>query len=62
MRDEAGIRGALWFRMLTGQSQPLTGDPASVLVSDADLGEEQARFLCVVPNPDDAFPVPDMEK
>ena len=56
MRDEAGIRGALWFHMLTGQSQPLTGDPASVLVSDADLGEEQARFLCVVPNPDGRFP------
>ena len=56
MRDEAGIRGALWFHTLTGQSQPLTGDPASVLVSDADLGEEQARFLCVVPNPEGRFP------
>ena len=56
MRDEAGIRGALWFHMLTGQSQPLTGDPASVLVSDADLGEEEARFLCVVPNPEGRFP------
>ena len=56
MRDEAGIRGSLWFHTLTGQSQPIAGDPASVLVSDADLGGERARFLCVVPNPDGRFP------
>jgi len=33
------------------------GDPGSVLVADARLGEDTARFLCVVPNPQGRFPV-----
>ena len=34
----------------------MAGDPGSVLVSKTDIGEEQALFLCVVPNPDSRFP------
>jgi biotin-independent malonate decarboxylase gamma subunit len=34
----------------------LPGDPASVLVADAPLGPEPARFLCVVPDPIGRFP------
>jgi biotin-independent malonate decarboxylase gamma subunit len=34
----------------------MTGDPGSVLTEDARLGEDTARFLCVVPNPKARFP------
>src|SRR5258708_12220854 len=32
------------------------GDPKSVLTGDASLGNEHARFLCVVPDPHGRFP------
>lgn len=56
MSDYKGIRGTVWFRALTGQSAPLSGDPASVLTADAPLGNDNVRFLCVVPNPEGRFP------
>jgi malonate decarboxylase gamma subunit len=56
MNNEAGARGPVWFRALTGQCRPLDGDPPSVLVADADLGGENARFLCVVPDHNARFP------
>jgi malonate decarboxylase gamma subunit len=56
MSEFTGIRGTVWFRALTGQSSPMTGDPKSVLTSDAPIGKEQARFLCVVPDPHGRFP------
>jgi malonate decarboxylase gamma subunit len=34
----------------------MDGDPGSVLTSDAALGNDRARFLCVVPNPQARFP------
>jgi biotin-independent malonate decarboxylase gamma subunit len=34
----------------------MVGDPGSVLTADAKLGEDTARFLCVVPNPEARFP------
>jgi biotin-independent malonate decarboxylase gamma subunit len=34
----------------------MPGDPHSVLTADAFIGDEQARFLCVVPDPDGRFP------
>jgi len=34
----------------------MPGDPPSVLVADALIGNENARFLCVVPDPDSRFP------
>jgi malonate decarboxylase gamma subunit len=56
MSTPAGMRGKVWFKGLTGCDSPLPGDPGSVLVSDVMLGNETARFLCVVPNPQARFP------
>jgi malonate decarboxylase gamma subunit len=51
-----GIRGRIWFKALTGQDKSLPGDPSSVLTADAPIGDETARFLCVVPDSDGRFP------
>jgi malonate decarboxylase gamma subunit len=56
MSAQPGVRGRAWFKALTGNDSPKDGDPGSVLVSDATLGNETARFLCVVPNPEARFP------
>jgi malonate decarboxylase gamma subunit len=56
MSNFIGIRGKVWFKALTGQDAPMPGDPPSVLVADARIGDENARFLCVVPDPDSRFP------
>jgi malonate decarboxylase gamma subunit len=56
MSEFTGIRGTVWFRALTGQASLMHGDPKSVLTADAPLGKEQARFLCVVPDPHGRFP------
>lgn len=56
MSNYAGVRGAAWFRALTGQSSLMDGDPQSVLTADAMLGDDRTRFLCVVPNPHARFP------
>lgn len=56
MSGQAGLRGKAWFQALTGRAVPLEGDPGSVLTADTTLGNETARFLCVVPNPAARFP------
>ncbi len=56
MSEQVGLRGKAWFQALTGQNSPLKGDPGSVLTADATLGDDTARYLCVVPNPDARFP------
>jgi len=56
MSGQAGLRGKAWFQALIGQNSPMEGDPGSVLVADAKLGEENARFLCVVANAQARFP------
>jgi biotin-independent malonate decarboxylase gamma subunit len=56
MSTQAGLRGKAWFQALTGKDSPMAGDPGSVLTADATLGEDTARFLCVVPNPQGRFP------
>jgi malonate decarboxylase gamma subunit len=56
MSEHTGIRGTVWFRALTGQTSPMPGDPDSVLTADALLGEDSARFLCVVRDPNARFP------
>ena len=56
MTEYTGIRGKAWFRALTGQGSPMTGDPESVLTADAPIGAAHARFLCVVPDPHGRFP------
>src|SRR5882724_1750376 len=56
MSEYTGVRGTVWFRAFTGQASPMLGDPKSVLTADAPLGNEYARFLCVVPDPQGRFP------
>jgi malonate decarboxylase gamma subunit len=56
MSEQVGLRGKAWFQALTGQNSPLKGDPGSVLTADATLGDDTARYLCVVPNTDARFP------
>jgi malonate decarboxylase gamma subunit len=56
MSEYTGIRGAVWFRSLTGQTSPMPEDPKSVLTADAPLGNDHARFLCVVPDSHARFP------
>ncbi len=56
MSGQSGARGRVWFKALTGVDSPMNGDPASVLTADAVLGDELARFLCVVPDSHGRFP------
>src|SRR6266481_7493081 len=56
MSFQVGLRGKAWFRALTGADSPRAGDPGSVLTSDVALGQDSARFLCGVPNPQARFP------
>ena len=48
-------RGATWFRLLTGAAAPLSGYPDSILVADAYLGQQQVRYISVVPDPHNRF-------
>ena len=56
MSAQPGIRGKAWFQALTGSNRALDGDPGSLLTADAKLGEETARFICVIPDPKARFP------
>ena len=56
MSKFTGVRGTAWFRAFTGQADPMSSDPRSVLAADAPLGKDNARFLCVVPDPHARFP------
>jgi malonate decarboxylase gamma subunit len=48
-------RGRAWLDRLTGGARPKSGYPASVLVADAELAGQPARFIAVVPDPDNRF-------
>jgi len=56
MSEHIGLRGRAWFQALTGNNQPASGDPGTVLASEARIGDEAALFLAVVPNPSSRFP------
>jgi malonate decarboxylase gamma subunit len=56
MSKFTGIRGRVWFKALTGQETPMPPDPPSVLTADAQIGNHNARFLCVVPDHNSRFP------
>jgi malonate decarboxylase gamma subunit len=49
-------RGKIWFAKLTGSNLALPGYPPSVLVADAKLGKQPARFIAIVPDSDNRFP------
>ena len=56
MNEQVGLRGKVWFKALTGSDTPNSGDPNSVLVTTAAVGNESALLLCVVPDKDGRFP------
>jgi biotin-independent malonate decarboxylase gamma subunit len=49
-------RGRIWFEALAGKEAQLIAGIPSVLAADVGLEQERARFLAVVPNPDNRFP------
>lgn len=54
-RAGAASRGATWLKLLTG-AQPLAqGYCAALQVVDAGLGDAPARYIAVVPDPDNRF-------
>src|SRR5258706_5469918 len=56
MKEQVGLRGKAWFKVLTGSDTPNNGDPNSVLATTAAVGTESALFLCVVPDKHSRFP------
>jgi malonate decarboxylase gamma subunit len=49
-------RGLCWLQALTGQEGLQPSAPRTVRVADAPLAGELARFIAVVPDPDNRFP------
>lgn len=49
-------RGATWLRLLTNAAPLCSGYPDSVRVVDAPFAGAQARFLSVVPDPQNPYP------
>lgn len=49
-------RGRTWFAALTGVSTSLPGYSSAVLVADAELAGQKARYIAVVPDRDNRFP------
>jgi malonate decarboxylase gamma subunit len=54
-RPEDSSRGRIWFAALTGSSGTSNDGPRTVLMADALLGNEVARFLAVVPDSSNRF-------
>ena len=49
------LRGLNWFNALSGDARPVEGLPASLKVADGFVGEQPARFIAVVTDPDNRF-------
>ncbi|MGZ9713267.1 biotin-independent malonate decarboxylase subunit gamma [Glaciimonas sp. GNP009] len=54
--DRTHSRGLIWFQKLTNNAPINPGYAASVLVADADLAGQRARYIAVVPDPENRFP------
>ncbi|AUT70867.1 MULTISPECIES: biotin-independent malonate decarboxylase subunit gamma [Paraburkholderia] len=54
--QQLSARGAVWLDALTYSAPLQHGFPSSVRVVDARLGEHPARYIAVVPTPDNPFP------
>jgi malonate decarboxylase gamma subunit len=54
--DPTSGRGRIWFEALSGHNGVLPSGPRTVLVADAQIGTEMARFIAVVPDPNNRFP------
>lgn len=55
-QDDRSSRGAAWMAALTGGAALRPGYPRSVQVADATLAGVQARWIAVVPDPQNRFP------
>ncbi|WP_233859133.1 biotin-independent malonate decarboxylase subunit gamma [Paraburkholderia sp. HD33-4] len=53
--QQLSARGAVWLDALTNSAPLRQGFPPSVRVVDARLGESPARYIAVVPDPDNPF-------
>lgn len=49
-------RGQLWLSLLSGQPGQASRQSRAVRYADAALGPDSARFISVVPDPDNRFP------
>jgi malonate decarboxylase beta subunit len=49
-------RGQIWFEALAGIPNHVPGTLGSVLVGDSAIGGDRARYLAVVPYPENRFP------
>jgi len=49
-------RGRIWLNALTGRTAVPANGAKSILYADAPLGFDTARFIAVVPDPDNRFP------
>lgn len=56
MSTAPSSRGAIWFQALTGKAGLCAGLSASICVADGVLGDQPARFLALVPDPENPFP------
>ena len=56
------MRGLQWFNALSTNATPVEGLPGSLKVADGVLGEQAVRYIAVVPDPHNRFPVPVMVK
>lgn len=50
------LRGRIWFDALTSGTRAVASDLRSVCVADAELGGAPARFIAVVPDPNNRLP------
>ncbi|PRC94722.1 biotin-independent malonate decarboxylase subunit gamma [Solimicrobium silvestre] len=48
-------RGATWFGHLAANANFHSGYPPSILVADADLDGQSARYIAVIPDPNNRF-------
>lgn len=49
-------RGLNWFNALSAGAAEVVGLPTSVKAADGQLGDQPARFLAVVADPENRFP------
>lgn len=56
MSEPDASRGRTWFTALTGMSGQLPRGPGTVLMADAPLGTQTARYLAIVPDAANRFP------
>lgn len=54
--DQLESRGARWLAALTDDAQRVADYPVSVRVADAELATQPARYIAIVPDPDNRFP------